>query len=76
MPAESDEVEEALIEGINIEFLTAPVRMIALEGRVKGLECVRTELHQVPDSERPSGVWSIMFVIVVISADISAPTSL
>ena len=50
MPADRNEVKEALIEGVNIEFLTAPVRVIASDGKIKGLGCVKTELREAPDS--------------------------
>ena len=56
MPADRDEVKEALIEGIKIEFLTAPKRIIESGGKVKALECVRTELREAPDSKRPKPV--------------------
>ena len=56
MPADRDEVKEALIEGIKIEFLTAPKRIIESGGKVKALECVRTELREAPDSKRPRPV--------------------
>jgi NADPH-dependent glutamate synthase beta subunit-like oxidoreductase len=52
MPADEEEVDEARDEGIKIQFLTAPVRMIGEEGRVRGLECVRTELKEADDSGR------------------------
>jgi len=44
MPADREEIDEAVREGIKIQFLTAPVRMLGDKGRVAGLECVRTEL--------------------------------
>jgi heterodisulfide reductase subunit A len=52
MPADREEVDEALREGIRIQFLTLPVRMIGEEGRVRGLECVRTELREADASGR------------------------
>jgi len=56
MPADKNEVEEAIIEGIHMEFLTTPKKMIASGGKVKALECVKTELREAPDSERPRPV--------------------
>lgn len=56
MPADKDEVKEAIIEGIHIEFLTAPKKIITSGGKVKSLECVRTELREAPDSKRPRPV--------------------
>jgi heterodisulfide reductase subunit A len=52
MPADREEVDKALDEGIKIEFLTAPVRMIGEGGKVRGLECVRTELREADASGR------------------------
>jgi 2-oxoacid:acceptor oxidoreductase delta subunit (pyruvate/2-ketoisovalerate family) len=49
MPAFPAEIEEALEEGIEIEFLTQPVQIIRENGRVAGLECVRMRLGD-PDA--------------------------
>jgi heterodisulfide reductase subunit A2 len=46
MPAHRDEVEEALREGVEILFLTAPIKILVAGGRLRGLECVKTELHE------------------------------
>jgi NADH-quinone oxidoreductase subunit F len=46
MPARPDELEQALDEGIRIEFLAAPVRVLSRNGRVEGLECVRMKLGE------------------------------
>ena len=52
MPALPEEVDEAEHEGIPIEFLVSPVRIVGDEqGRVAALECVRMKLGE-PD---PSG---------------------
>lgn len=52
MPAFAGETEEALEEGIGIEFLTQPVRIIRENGRVAGLECIRMRLGEVDESGR------------------------
>lgn len=44
MPAYDNEIEDALAEGIQMEYLTAPVRIIGEDGKIAGLECIRTEL--------------------------------
>jgi NADPH-dependent glutamate synthase beta subunit-like oxidoreductase len=64
MPADIEELDEALHEGVKIRFLTAPVRMIGEEGRVRGLECVRTELGEADASgrRRPVPIQSSEFV--------------
>jgi len=62
MPAYPEEVDHALHEGIEIQFLTAPVAVESEDGRVTGLTCQRLELGEpdasgrrrpvpVPDSE-------------------------
>ena len=52
MPAEREEVEEALREGVQIEYLTAPIRVVASDGRIKGLACIKTALGDVDASGR------------------------
>lgn len=52
MPAMPEEIEEAEYEGVPIEFLVSPVRILGNEqGRVVALECLRMKLGE-PD---PSG---------------------
>jgi NADH-quinone oxidoreductase subunit F len=52
MPAWEAEVDEAIAEGIDIQFLTAPVRIISEKGRIKKIECIRMELGEVDRSGR------------------------
>jgi NADH-quinone oxidoreductase subunit F len=49
MPALEAEVEAALEEGIKIEFLVAPLRILSVNGKLKGVEFIRTKLGK-PDS--------------------------
>jgi NADPH-dependent glutamate synthase beta subunit-like oxidoreductase len=49
MPAIPEEVEEAAREGVALEFLAAPVGVIAADGRATGLTCQRMELGE-PDA--------------------------
>ncbi len=50
MPASPEEIEEAEKEGIKIEFLVAPVKVLLnRKGEVKGLECIRMKLG-APDA--------------------------
>ena len=67
MPAAAEEIEEALAEGIRMEFLAAPVRVLGEKGRVTGLECVRMELGPADESgrRRPVPVAGSEFVIEV-----------
>lgn len=53
MPATKREVEEAEDEGIGIQFLTVPVRIMGLNGKVDGIECGMTSLGQSDASGRP-----------------------
>ncbi|MDZ4165549.1 MAG: NAD(P)-binding protein [Smithellaceae bacterium] len=67
MPASPEEIEEALEEGIRMEFLTAPVRIMGEKGRVTGIECLRMELGE-PDASgrrRPVPVKGSEFLIPV-----------
>ncbi len=52
MPAIPSEVEDAEEEGIKIEFLTAPVRIIGENHKVSALECIRMELGEPDESGR------------------------
>ena len=55
MPAYEEEIEEALEEGVQIHFLTAPVRILGDgSGRVRAVECLRMELGEPDDSGRRS----------------------
>jgi NADH-quinone oxidoreductase subunit F len=51
MPASEDEIEEALLEGVKIEFLAAPLR-IERKNRAVELTCIRMELGAVDESGR------------------------
>ncbi|KPK64276.1 hydrogenase [candidate division WOR_3 bacterium SM23_42] len=52
MPAYAEEIEAALEEGINIQFLTAPTEIVMKDGRVAGVKCTRMELGAVDQSGR------------------------
>lgn len=65
MPADYEEVEAAIEEGVKIHFQVAPTRIIGDGQRVTGLECIRTELGP-PDSSgrrRPVPVEGSEFII-------------
>ena len=65
MPADREEIKEALREGVRVEFLTAPKKMLVSGGKVKGLECLKTELREADHSgrKRPVPVEGSEFVI-------------
>jgi len=67
MPANEDEIEECREEGIEIMTLTNPVRVIAEEGKVTAIECIRMELGEPDDSgrRRPVPVKDSEFTIEV-----------
>ena len=52
MPAIKSEIEEALLEGINIEILVAPTKVLSSSGKIKGIECIRMELGDMDESGR------------------------
>ena len=53
MPADEEEIEDTLVEGVILEELASPTRIILQEGRVAALECVRNELGEPgPDGRR------------------------
>jgi len=55
MPASEEEIKEALLEGVKIEFLAAPIRIERKNGAVE-LTCIRMELGAVDESGRRSPV--------------------
>ncbi len=64
MPANPEEVEEAIAEGVQIYFLAAPSRVISQNGRV-GLESIRMELGEMDTSgrRRPEPVKGSEFIM-------------
>jgi NADPH-dependent glutamate synthase beta subunit-like oxidoreductase/2,4-dienoyl-CoA reductase-like NADH-dependent reductase (Old Yellow Enzyme family) len=67
MPAYPEEVAAAEGEGIKIQFLALPTKVIGKAGKVAGLECIKTELG-TPDASgrrKPEPVKGSEFVIDV-----------
>ena len=52
MPAAEEEVEALLHEGVDIEFLTTPVRFLGDNGRLSKMECIRMGLGEADASGR------------------------
>ena len=52
MPAIAEEVEAAMEEGVQFQFLVTPTRVLEQDGRVAGLECTRMELGELDESGR------------------------
>lgn len=65
MPAYPEEIEEALAEGVEIRYLSAPLRVLGANGKVSGLECIRTELGKADASgrRRPVPVEGSEFIV-------------
>ena len=65
MPAFKEEVDACDEEGVKIHFLISPKRVVGAEGKVTGLECIRTELGK-PDASgrrRPVPIEGSEFII-------------
>jgi len=52
MPALAEEVDSALQEGVRLETLVSPTRVLSGEGRLSGIECVRNRLGELDSSGR------------------------
>jgi heterodisulfide reductase subunit A-like polyferredoxin len=72
MPAQEEEIEEAEQEGIKIEYLTAPTRLMIENGKIRGMECLRMALGEPDESGRPRPV-PISGSEFVIEADTIIP---
>jgi heterodisulfide reductase subunit A-like polyferredoxin len=78
MPANSWEIEAAEREGIEVQILTAPVEVVAKDGRVSGIRCIKMELGEPDDSgrRRPIPIKGSEYVIpadTMIAAVAQAP---
>ena len=56
MPAIKPEIDGALEEGVEIEYLTAPVEVLQKDGVAVGLRCIRMDLGEPDASGRPRPV--------------------
>ncbi|MFH1076665.1 MAG: FAD-dependent oxidoreductase [Pseudomonadota bacterium] len=65
MPASSWEVDEAIEEGVDIRFLTAPLKLIGENGKVSGIECIKMEMGEPDESgrRRPVPIKGSEFVV-------------
>jgi NADH-quinone oxidoreductase subunit F len=65
MPAFEEEIEAAIQEGVNLETLITPLRVLATHGRLTGLECQRNRLGE-PDASgrrRPVPIPGSEFIV-------------
>lgn len=69
MPAHFQGVEDAKLEGVKFQFLTAPKRILGKEGKAVGIECVKTALGPPDESgrRRPIPVEGSEFIIPIDS---------
>ncbi len=65
MPAHQADIRGAEEEGIQIQFLVAPKRLLVKNGKVTGVECLRTKLGPTDESgrRRPQPVEGSEFVV-------------
>ena len=56
MPALAEEVDAAIDEGIEIQFLVAPIKVLTKNGKAVAIECVRMKLGEKDASGRPKPV--------------------
>ncbi|MDH4219878.1 MAG: FAD-dependent oxidoreductase, partial [Candidatus Aminicenantes bacterium] len=52
MPAIPSEIEEAILEGIDIQYLVTPIGVQSNNDKIKGIECIRMKLGDVDESGR------------------------
>ncbi len=52
MPAIPTEIDGAIVEGIEIQYLTNPVRILSSNGKVESVECINMQLGDVDASGR------------------------
>ena len=52
MPAQAEEIDEAIAEGISIDFLATPVKFTGKNGKLETAECIRMRLGDADDSGR------------------------
>ncbi len=52
MPANDEEIEEALAEGISFRYLVSPVEIVGKDGKVTGVRMIRMRLSDPDDSGR------------------------
>jgi heterodisulfide reductase subunit A-like polyferredoxin len=69
MPAHDSEIQETKTEGIEINYLTQPVKILGEGGKVTGIECVKMELGAADESgrKRPVPIKGSEFTIEVDS---------
>ena len=72
MPADPEEVREAMEEGVKFRFLSAPVEIIGTDGRVSAIKIEKMELGEPDERGRRKPVGTGGFEIVEIDSVIGA----
>ena len=72
MPADPEEVREAMEEGVKFRFLSAPVEIIGTDGRVSAIKIEKMELGEPDERGRRKPVGTGEFEIVEIDGVIGA----
>ena len=72
MPADPEEVREAMEEGVKFRFLSAPVEIIGTDGRVSAIKIEKMELGEPDERGRRKPVVTGEFEIVEIDSVIGA----
>ena len=72
MPADPEEVREAMEEGVKFRFLSAPVEIIGTDGRVSAIKIEKMELGEPDERGRRKSVGTGEFEIVEIDSVIGA----
>ena len=72
MPADPEEVREAMEEGVKFRFLSAPVEIIGTDGRVSAVKIEKMELGEPDERGRRKPVGTGEFEIVEIDSVIGA----
>ena len=72
MPADPEEVREAMEEGVKFRFLSAPVEIIDTDGRVSAIKIEKMELGEPDERGRRKPVGTGEFEIVEIDSVIGA----
>ena len=72
LPADPEEVREAMEEGVQFRFLTAPVEILGENGKVTGIRAERMTLGEPDEKGRRKPVGTGEFETLAVSAVISA----
>ena len=72
MPADKDEVAEAMEEGVQFRFLCAPAEILGADGKVSGLKVEKMALGEPDEKGRRKPVGTGEFEIIEVSSVIGA----